>query len=105
LSPLRSYGSRDILEGGWSSQAEADLKGFIIVSRGCRQCNNSYQAENLNLNLTAKTRVSLLFLMGLMKGEILLMMMMTSENQSSWSQFHATAILGTDETLLSTQFK
>jgi hypothetical protein len=43
--------------------------------------------------------------MGLMKGEILLMMMMTSENQSSWSQVHATVILGTDETLLSTQFK
>jgi hypothetical protein len=35
---------------------------------------------------------------------LLMKMMMMSENQSSFSQVHATAILGTDETLLRTQF-
>jgi hypothetical protein len=43
--------------------------------------------------------------MGLMKGELLLMIMMMGENQSSLSKVHATAILGTDESLLRTQFK
>jgi hypothetical protein len=40
---------------------------------------------------------------GLLKGALLLMkMMMMGENQSSLSQVYATAILGTDKTLLRT---
>jgi hypothetical protein len=42
--------------------------------------------------------------MELMEGELLLMLMMMSENQSSLSQVQATAILGTDESLLRTPF-
>jgi hypothetical protein len=38
------------------------------------------------------------------KGKMMLMMMM-GENQSSWSQVHESAVLGTDETVLRTQFK
>jgi hypothetical protein len=43
------------------------------------------------------------FSWGLMKGVLLLMRMM-DENQSSWSQVYATAILGADETLFRTFF-
>jgi hypothetical protein len=32
-------------------------------------------------------------------------MMMMSENQSNLSQVHVTAILGTDKTMVGTQFK
>ncbi len=36
---------------------------------------------------------------------MLMKVMMMSENQSSWSQAHVTAILDTDETMLRTQVK
>jgi hypothetical protein len=41
-----------------------------------------------------------------MKGKMMLMMMMMiGENQSSQLQVHESAVLGTDKTVLRTQFK
>jgi hypothetical protein len=49
--------------------------------------------------VAAQTSVNLLS-HGLMKGELLSMKMVMNENQSSCSQVHVKAILGTEETLL-----
>jgi hypothetical protein len=50
--------------------------------------------------VAAHKMVNLLFLMGLMKGELLSMKIMICENLSSSSQVHVTAILGTEDFLL-----
>jgi hypothetical protein len=70
--------------------------------------NNSRQPRVLTKNRQSdslKWESTYSFSRGLWRGELLLMMMVMSENQSSWSQVHAKAFLGTDESLLRTQFR
>jgi hypothetical protein len=57
--------------------------------------------------VTATTRVNYSLSCGvLVKGKLVSMkVMMMNENQSSLSQVHVTVILGTDKTMLRTQFK
>ncbi len=67
-------------------------------SRQPRDLTKNRQSDSLNWESTYS------FSRGLWRGELLLMMMM-SANQSSWYQVHVKAFLGTDESLLRTQFR
>ncbi len=89
-----------------TSPCEWRLNSKAIFS-WLRQRTLKWEIENISKQpgtwlkmgtVTAQTGLRLLFLTELMKGELLSMEMMMSENQSSWSQVHVTAILGTEET-------
>ncbi len=72
------------------AQVNSDQMVLVMARGEVGLCENeswktSLAARNLTKTgrVTAQIRVDLLYLMGLMKGELLLMKMMMSENQSS----------------------
>ncbi len=70
--------------------------------------NNSRKPRNLTKNRQSDSlqESSYSFLRGSDDSPLVSMkMMIFSENQPNWSQIHVTAILGTNETMLKTQFK
>ncbi len=110
LSPLGWDGSLDSQAGGWSVWTEADSRAAF--SKDAQTRDNSRQPKNLvekggKVTAYGKESTYSLFLVGfLWMGELVSVKIMTmSENQSSWSQVHVTAIPGTEKTRLRAQFK